>query len=58
MQETLFWKKLEVVQEPSIPTPAGIRKPDLVAFLPGEWAWVLDLTIISDPVLHKLSEAV
>lgn len=38
----------EVHTEPRIPTPAGIRKPDIVAILTGCSAVVFDATIVSD----------
>ena len=37
----------DVLEEPSIPTDAGIRKPDIVAFRNGI-AYVVDVTIVAD----------
>lgn len=37
-----------VVLEPTIPTPAGIRRPDIVAFKFGSEAFVLDTSIVGD----------
>ena len=37
----------EVREEPQIRTPAGIRKPDIVAWLPGDSAVVVDVTVVS-----------
>jgi len=33
--------------EPHIRTPAGIRKPDIVAWLPGDSAVVVDVAVVS-----------
>jgi hypothetical protein len=40
----------QVLVEASIPTPSGVRRPDLVVYVPGAWAWVLDVTIVSDNI--------
>lgn len=37
-----------VTQEPSIPTPAGLRRPDLIVYKPGLIATVMDVTVVSD----------
>lgn len=37
-----------VVHEPRIRTGGGIRKPDIVAYKPGDTAVVIDVTIVSD----------
>ena len=37
----------DVLEEPSIPTEAGIRKPDVVAFRDGV-AYVVSVTIVAD----------
>lgn len=41
-------KNFEVMVEPRIPTSAGIRKPDIVAWQPGGPALVTDVTIVAD----------
>ena len=38
----------EVLIEPTIPTPAGIRRPDMVIFSPGQRAVVLNVMIVTD----------
>jgi len=40
--------KFEVQVEPRIPTSVGIRKPDIVAWLPGHSAVVIDATVAAD----------
>ena len=40
----------EVLVEPTIPTPSGIKRPDLVVFVPGQWAKVIDVSIVSDDI--------
>jgi hypothetical protein len=42
--------------EPTIPTPAGNRKPDLI-FKQGETAWVLDVQVVSDAGIGSMSDA-
>ena len=37
----------DILEEPLIPTEAGIRKPDIVAFCDGV-AYVVDMTIVAD----------
>jgi len=41
-------KKFEVELEPRIPTRAGIQKPDIVAWIPGDSAVVIDATVAAD----------
>ena len=40
----------EVQQEPNIPTPAGVRRPDIVAWVTGSSCIVVDATIVADHV--------
>ena len=40
-----------------IQTSRGLRKPDLLAYKPGEAAWILDVSIVSDQ-LDDLDKAV
>lgn len=49
-------KGLDVFVEPRIPTPAGIRVPDLV-IRKGAEAFVIDVTIVADAGVAELSNA-
>jgi len=46
--EKLIELGYETREEPRIPTKVGIWKPDIVAWLPGSSAFVLDVTVVSD----------
>ena len=49
LAKTLEKRGFTIITEPAIPTPAGIRRPDLVSFHPKhEFASVIDTTIVSD----------
>ncbi|CAB4020586.1 reverse transcriptase [Paramuricea clavata] len=37
-----------VLVEPAIPTPAGIRRPDIVAWKGGSTCYVIDVTVVAD----------
>lgn len=45
VEKALRHQGYQVLVEPSIPTPAGVRKPDIVVYSPGAWAKVLDVSI-------------
>lgn len=47
----------EVRVEERIPTPAGIRIPDLVIYKPGARAMLLDVTIVADNAVLSRSHS-
>jgi hypothetical protein len=50
LADVLRAKEMELVQEPAIETPAGIRRPDIVVHKPGGASYVLDVTVVSNDV--------
>ena len=46
-----------VLVETPIPTPAGIRRPDLIAWHPERGAWVLDAQVVADATVADLGQA-
>lgn len=47
LKRALEYKGYEALLEPTIPTEAGIRRPDLVAWK-GNDAWVIDTSVTAD----------
>ena len=44
----LLKRNWTVLVEPAIPTPAGIRRPDIVVWKASEQAYVIDVTVVAD----------
>ncbi len=55
-QAGLQRKGFIVLMEPNIPSPTGIRKPDLVVWKEGREAWVLDTQVVADANLTTPEE--
>ena len=46
--KTLIKKGWSVLVEPAIPTPAGLRRPDMIAWNSGNKCYIIDVTVAAD----------